>query len=626
MEQRLLTAAYVLERPPSHLVVLVALASAASLHERDALADPATASAEIEMLRSKANRALADGEFSSAHALYRSLLARAPGDPAALREGGRAAHAMRDFASAVTLLQRADALVAEPDPELHYLLGEALWMQDRKSDARAAYSVAQREIGPEPRDRLPRLWLARIHDRFGNQAAACAIYDAMAAITPSDAEVALTHAEMHAGTREWSRAEETLRRFLAVQHGQRRALEMLAWITEARGDLRSEIALREVLARDSTTAGPVHDYGRALERSGHWARALAMYRKARSLTGGSSDLTLARALQRLEQRMAIEIAGGVVAKSDTGGNALGGTAGVAVPFGRAHHFVVSAWRELVSNGSREGSTGELAGALAMTGVATSMNAGIKLGIVDFTSRADMMWSRTKTAPAAFGSLRRTLLDDHVELGLDAEVNSVWREAVLVELEGGSVDAVTAHAWANGLGRRLVIDTGAQLRRLRFMSDGMGDPRASQARAWAGADWQLWGDASKQATGEILDDDLLRPTFLANAVVASYRHHEVFATANAAFVQRLALADRSSIDEVSVALRLAMRDGRLALDTRGGLSYDRTREIWIASGNVSLWTATGRSSRLSFMFDIATETDFAISGKRLSGGTTYHVDL
>lgn len=625
MERRLLTAAYVFERHSPRLVALLALATS-SLCSPAVLADPVTAGSEIETIRSKANRALADGHFASAHVLYREVLARDPGDPAALREGGRAAHALQNFASAVTLLQKADALVAKPDPELHYLLGEALWMQGRKSEARAAYSIARREIGAAPTDRLPRLWLARIHDRSGNQAAACATYDAMAAIAPSDEEVALTHAEMHARAREWSRAEETLRSFIAVQHGHRRALEMLAWITEARGDLRSEIALREVLARDSTTAGPVRDYGRALERSGNWSRALAMYRKARGLSSGSNDLTLERALQRLEQRMAAEIAGGVTAKSDTGGNAIGGAVGIAVPFGRAHHFVVSAWRELVANGSREGSTGELAGALAMTGVATTMNAGIKLGIVDFTSRTDAMWSRTATEPAAFVSLRRTLLAGHVELGVDAEVNTVWREAVLVELEGGSVDAVTARGWANAVDRRLVIDTGAQLRRLRFMKEGMGDPRASQVRAWAGADWQLWGDASKQAVGEILDDDLLRPTFLANAVVASYRHHEVFADANPAFMERLTLADRSSIDELSLALRLAMRDGRIALDTHGGLSYDRAREIWIASGNVALWTATGRSSRLSFTFEIATETDFAINGTRLSGGTTYHVDL
>lgn len=401
---------------------------------------------------------------------------------------------------------------------------------------------------------------------------------------------------------------------------------MLAWITEAQGKLGSELELREVLARDSKTAEPVRDYGRALERSGDWAAALATYRRAEGLAGGENDPMLERALHRMARRMSIEIAAGALAKTDVDASSFGGAAGVAVPFGRAHHLTVSTWRELVSSGSRAGSTGEIVGALAANGVATNATAGIKLGIIEFTSRMDPAWSRTATEPAVFGSLRRTLFDRHVEVGVDGEVNGVWREAPIVELEGGTVDSVTAHVWGNALGRRLVIDTGGQLRRLQFMPEGMGDPSASQARVWAGADWQLWGDPSKQAAGEILDEDLLRPTFLADAIVASYRHHEVFASTNAAFVQRLALTDRASIEEVSLALRFALRGGRLAFDTRGGLAYDWSRAIWIENANVSLWIATGASSRLSLTFDFASEGDFAISGKRLSGGTTYHVDL
>lgn len=626
MERGLLTPARVIEKHSSCHAVLIAIAAASTFDVRAVHADPEAKSSEIETIRTKANRALAEGRFASAHGLYRSVLARDPGDPTALREGGRAAHAMRDFAAAIALLQKAAATVTTPDPELHYLLAEALWVLGRKSEARTEYSVAKRELGPAPKDRLPRLWLARIHDRFGQRDAACAMYDAMAAASPGDAEVALTHAEMHASARDWSGAEEPLRRFLAVQHGHRRALEMLAWIAEAQGNLRSELALREVLARDSATAEPVRDYGRALERSGDWAGALAVYRRAESLEGGAKDPILERALLRMARRMSIEVAASAVAKSDTGANAIGGSAGVAVPFGRAHHVAVGAWRELVSNGSRDGSAGELFGAVAMNGGATSMTAGIELGIIDFTSGTDAMWSRTSTAPAAFGSLRRSLLDRHVEVGLDGELNAVWRETPLVELEGGRVDSVTAHVWANGFDHRLVIDTGAQLRGLRFLADGMGDPSASQVRAWAGADWQLWGDASKQAAGEILDEDLLRPSFLASSVVASYRHHEVFGSTNPAFMQRLVLSDRASIDEASLAVRVALREGRLAIATHGGLGYDRARAIWIASGNASIWIAAGASSRLAVTFGVATEGDFVISGKRLAGGMTYHVDL
>src|SRR5690606_40559513 len=134
---------------------------------------------------------------------------------------------------------------------------------------------------------------------------------------PGDAEAALTHAGMHATAREWTSAEAQLRRFLAVQPGHRRALEMLAWVAEARGQIDRELALREALAKDSRTAGPVRDYGRALERSGDWAGALAMYTRAQALEGGAEDPLLARERERVEGRMSTELAARATARSDT---------------------------------------------------------------------------------------------------------------------------------------------------------------------------------------------------------------------------------------------------------------------------------------------------------------------
>src|SRR5690606_37166303 len=121
--------------------------------------------------------------------------------------------------------------------------------------------------------------------------------------------------------------------------------------------------------------------------------------------------------------------------------------------------------------------------------------------------------------------------------------------------------------------RLVIEAGAQARRLRFVPDGMGDPHAAQLLAWAGADWQLWGDPSRVAAGEILDDELRRPTSLASSVVASYRHYESFGTTNAAFMERLALTDRTSTDQAALAGRLAVLEGGLALEAHGGIARD-----------------------------------------------------
>lgn len=626
MEQWLLLAARVFAKHLSCHLALAAIAAALPVGARTALADRA-ASAEIDPILGKANRALAEGRYASARRLYRSVLARDPDDPTALREGGRAAHVLGDFAAAVALLQKAAAVVKAPDPELHYLLAEALWVLGRKSEARAEYSLAKREIGAAPTERLPRLWLARIADRLGDRQAACAIYDALSVADPSDAEAALTHAEMHASASDWSGAEAQLRRFLAVQPGHRRALEMLAWITEAQGRLHVELELREELARDSRTAAPVRDYGRALERAGDWAGALEMYSRAKGLAGGSGDPMLERALERVAQRMSIEIAAGASARTDTGASSLGASTGIAVPFGRAHHIALGAWQERVSSGPREGSTSELFGAIVLNGPRSRIAAGAELGIIDFSSGAgEGSKPRTHTAPAAFMELRRSLLGKHVELGLDGEWNGLWRETPLVLLEGGRADSVTGHAWVNAFGHRLVIDTGVQARRLRFLEMDSGAPRASQLLAWAGADWQLWGDAKKQAAGQILDSELLRPTFLASSVVGSYRHYEAFGTTNMAFADRLVLAERASIDEASLAVRLAVREGKLAFQGRGGLGRDWARRLWIASGDISLWIATGSSSRLVLDLDVATESDFAMSGKRMAGGMSYHVDL
>ena len=77
------------------------------------------------------------------------------------------------------------------------------------------------------------------------------------------------------------------------------------------------------------------------------------------------------------------------------------------------------------------------------------------------------------------------LGGHVELGVEADLNAVWRETPTAEIEGGRVDAVTAHVWGNALSRQLVIDTGSQLRRLHLAAEDDGDPTATQLFVWGG---------------------------------------------------------------------------------------------------------------------------------------------
>lgn len=593
----------------------VVLASTAPLIS-SASAEPTDTTVSIDAIRADARRASADGRFETASTLYQAVLKRNPRDPDALREGGRAAHASRDFATAAALLGRAAAITTSPDPELHYLLGEALWVLDREREAHVAYDRAKREIGT-PTERLPKLWLARIHGRLGDRAAADAIYDALAITSPADPEVALAQTEMHAANGDWTRAEETIERFLYVRPTHPRAREMLAWITEAQGQLARELELRAVLANGSTEARPMRDYGRALERSGDWAAALKTYRRAQRLSGGADDHDLEIARRRMAQRMSIEVAAGATAKSDPAADSVGAFTGAALPFGRAHHIAMGAAHERVFNEGGDGSMSELFAAVSLRSAGTQVVGGARLGMLG--------GMRASSEPGAFGGIRYTL-GDHIELGFDGELNTLWRETPRAVLEGGYNDSATAHLWGFAAGRRLVLDSGAQVRRLHLSSEQMADASSTQVFAWGGADYAIWRDFSAQAVGEVLDDTLLQPTFLASSIVASYRHYESFSSSNAAFTDRLAIAERASIDEASLTVRRAAFAGRLALEARTGLGYDWARELWLARGGLSLWIAAGADSRFSLTFDLAKESAQAIEGQRLSGGMTYHVDL
>src|SRR5437868_13353051 len=138
-----------------------------------------------------------------------------------------------------------------------------------------------------------------MHARLGDLAAADALYDAIIAVDPADAEASLMQVEDHIGHRDWDGAQLRVSRFLVIQPAHERARELLAWIEEARGDLASELVVREALAA-SDRPQALHDYGRALERSGDWASALTAYRRA--VRAGGSDLSLVRAVERLERR------------------------------------------------------------------------------------------------------------------------------------------------------------------------------------------------------------------------------------------------------------------------------------------------------------------------------------
>ncbi len=603
----------------SGALAFAAISSAAIGH-----AQPAIDPDPVHFQRTAAARAVEQGRFDDARMMYERILAIAPRDARSLRDAGRVAHALGDFERAAELLTRADAEIHTPDPELHYLLGEALWVLGRTADARAVHTHARTELASPVTERIQKLWLARIDGRLGEVAAADGIYESLIAVNPADEEASLAQVEMHANARNWAQAERAVRRFLGAVPGHRRGTELLAWFAEAQGHLDGELHIRKELATSADRAQSMSDYGRALERSGDWAGALAAYRKALHLPGADARVTAA--VERMDRRMSPELAAGMAAKSDPGATSVAGYVGMAVPFGRSHHVSLGGWHELASNDGRESYGGEVTGGLVFQGRANRAIIGAKVGLYSVTFADLDAKSHSRLRPGAFGSAATKLLNNRIELTVDGELGSVWRETPRAVLEGGNVDSVTSHVFGILFGHRLITDTGVQVRRLRIAEQMDGSPQATQALAWIGADFALWTDFAHEASGQTLDDDLLRPTYLADSVVVAYRHYELWGATNTLFSDRMSLANRASIDEVSIVARKALARGRLAIAANAGGGRDWVRDLFLSRVGGSLWIAPSSRSRLSLSFDVSKESTRALSGERRTGWMTYHVDL
>ncbi len=555
------------------------------------------------------DRELAAGRFDEALLYYTVAIERNPRDRHALREGGRAAHALRKFERAAELLSQAGELGVRPDPELHYLLGEARWALGQNQLATQAHLLALKEIG-NPKVRIEKLWAARIYGRLGDRAKADAIYDALG----SDAEAALAQAEMHATVKEWSAAERAVRRLLAVEPKHPRANEMLAWILEAQGNVGDELKVRASLATENAGADTLRDYGRALERAGDWSGALHAYRKAATRETGH-DLELAKALDRVDRRMSVELAAGAIGRADPSATGYAGFAGFAVPVGKASQWSVGALHEYVLSDGKDSYASELRGSFLYRARDASLYVGTKLGLADGVF-----------APGGLAGASTGRLAGHVTLTIDGEAHTVWRETPRAVFEGGRVDGATSHVFVSLLNQKVIVDSGVQMRRLTLSPDEMGTPDAQQLLAWTGADVIAWTNFAHEARGEILDDDLLHPTYAADSAVISYRHYELSGRTDPMFQSRLALSDRASMDEVSATFRKVLLQGVLALDARAGFGRDWVRELYMGRGGVAIWVSPTSRSRLSLSFELARESVHAFTGERRTGWMNYHVDL
>jgi len=590
----------------------------------------------IETLRADAAAALGRGQWTEARALYDRLLALDPHDAAAQRDAGRAGMAAGDFEYAARVLEQAHHFVGHHrDPELHYLRGEALYALGRVDDARREHRIGELEIGAGPLERMPKLWLARIHARRGELARADDLYESLwpSATQPPDAEVALNHADAHLLVKDWAGAERLLRRFLERSPDDLRARHMLAWALESEGDLRGELFVRARLAADDPSFDAQRDYGRALERAGDYAGALRLYQTAAD-RASAPDATLSTARDRMRYRLTPEVAGGLGFRSDPNTTAEHLQAGAALPFASRHlvsmifsHDVAQGgWPVATTSVSAVGAslmmTARWGGNLMLGGQARGVNQVPVSGGLALQSVPGLRFGGLGEIDTPIGS--------PVRLDVRGELENQWTEAPIAIRESGAATGLTGHLFVFPVpsSHRVIIDAGTQARRLMLApgTAGAARPEASQLLSWAGADFVLWQDPARTLRGQILDESLVRQTEVAQSVTFSFRHYELFGRSDPEFDRRLVLLTRSSINNGSLVIRDAPGGGRFAFELRGGLGYESTRRNVLSQGGLTLSLAASGASRVTASYDIAQETITGLTGRRHTGWVAYHVDL
>jgi hypothetical protein len=611
-------------------VALVAptLANAAP---RDATVDPTPAATTVTvalvepgydaftgLLDEEARLAMNAGDYRRAWYLFWRLLAIDPDDTRALRESARVAQALGAFTYSVDAFARVDFLSGgRADPELHYLRGEALAALGRRPEAEREWSIAVRELEAAPRDRRAILWLARIAALRGQLGQALALYEPLLPIDEQSAEYAevrLYEVEARILSKRWRAAERALRAFLLQQPAHPRALGLLAWVLEARGHDDGALVLRAAFAEDWTEhPRKTVEYARALERVHRLSAALDRYREARALGVDDLDVDIAR----MRGRVAPELAAGASVRVDGSGTVAGWSAGANLPLGGRRRLVVSAVRETSTGGGALGD--DTAGSAALWGLLTTPEgAGVGVGV---TAR-----QRDHDRGLGASAIVTSSPERAFQLQLRGDYGLPWRESATTVREGGVFDAATIAGYGRIDGGRVLIGAGLLGRRLALAPRAdEGTIHAVQMLGFAGVDLNLLSDPTRAARGEILGDELLSSRALATALVLSYRHYEL--SADDPFGERLDLVTRSSVDELSTAARAVLDpDGMVAGELRGGIGHD-----WIRGGvrlraGASLLLSFTRGSRLTFDYDVGSESQTGLIGRRHAGTAVLHVDL
>lgn len=569
----------------------------------------------------EAHVALAKGDYRRAWHFFWRLLQIDPYDTRAMRECGRVAHAMGSFGHAADMLGKVERLSPGlPDPELHYLRGEALIVLGRTADGHRELDLAKEEIGDAPSDRRHVLWLARIHALRGNVREALALYDSelsRASTVDARVEVTLLRIETFALAKRWRDAERELRLFLRDQPDHQRGREMLAWVLDARGKVDESTVVRSVLAQEWTDhPRRTAEYARSLERSLRYPEALDRYREARTL--GVKELD--DEISRLEYRLSPEILAGAMRRDDPSGVIDGWTVGASIPIVRRARLALTGIRESTSRGLQM-TEGETQSATALAIVENRKGGMLGVGVT-----AQQLGDGDEVHSSLGGSaFLRTSPRRQIELHTRLDLDMPWRESASTIRGGGRYDAAALQLYTSPTSRRLLLSAGGQFRRLSLSAEGVDTMDADQMFGFGGIDWVIWRKPQREARAQIFDEEMVAPRTLSSSMVLSLRHYEM--TSDNPFGAQLVLIERSSIDEASGVLRHVLdRGGRLGAEARGGIGYDWGRQvrIWRAGGS-ALLSATA-ASRLTVDYDVASESGTGLSGRRHTGSVVLHVDL
>jgi tetratricopeptide (TPR) repeat protein len=634
-------------------VLYVFLTSTAWAQERELTGNkplPPEEAHRIEELRKQAAETLAKGDLEKARQDFEQILKTLPYDASAERDAARAAEAAGRFEYAAEALEKAHHFSAhERDPELHYLRGEALYTLGRTDEAAREQHIAELEIGPNPTDRMSKLWLARIDARKGYIVLADRIYESMLPPPPKfDEEVALNQADAHLMNKDWEGGARVLKRYLALDPKNVRGREMLAWALEADGDLQGELEVRRSLAQDLPTAIHQKDYGRALERAANFRAASQQYHAALSATatsGDGPDNTLVVSYDRMHYRVTPEVGAGGQVRSDPQAWSWRAQAGGAMPFGAHHQIGALVWHDDAQDWNANHTLRLGMNAVREIGAVTGGGAYVMFGhhsgaslLLGGDARYGTARGEDGAGTQTYGPTHETSFGGNVEadspigknvqVNVHGDLNEQWNDAPVTVEEGGKMTGVTAHLYLFPKDRLFLFDGGVQERHLTLRPLNVGDaaPASNQTLVWGGLDFNLWSDGQRLVRGESLDERMVRRTAMNDAAVLTYRHYELFASMPPEFATRISLYTRASIDNGSFIFRKVVAGGRVGFEVHGGLGYDNVQDQALEQGGTAIVWASTWSTRLLVTYDIVHQTTIGLPGTLQIGWVTFHADL